>query len=188
MNMVYDSWKWKMELREKKRQLLRYNTKKNFDNNFEGTHFKIERALLYSAFIIRILIESEKLSNDADIYNLNISYNIPKKNIDRLHRWLEEDEYDWDNTINKLVVGKNICNWLIHSYVFKFLFEDNGVILGFFVSSDYDRNKVLYSVSLEEWIKYMDFIISDEVISVSSHFDEKRSDYIVKEKIRGNVQ
>jgi len=188
MNMVYDSWKWKTELREEKRQLIRYNTKKNFDKNFEGTYFKIERALLYSAFIIRILIESEKLSNDADIYNLNVSYNIPRKNIDRLHRWLEEDEYDWDNTINKPVVGKNVCNWLIHSYVFKFLFEENGVILGFFVSSDYDRNKVLYSVTLEEWINFIDFIISDDVISVSSHFDKKREDYIIKEKIRGNVR
>lgn len=26
--MVYDSWKWKTELSEKKRQLLQYNTKK----------------------------------------------------------------------------------------------------------------------------------------------------------------
>jgi hypothetical protein len=96
--MVYESWEWKKELREKKRQLLRYNTKKNFDHDFEGTCFKTERALLYSAFIIRVLIESEKLSNDADTYCMNVSYNMPKKNIDRLHRWIDEDEYDWDTT------------------------------------------------------------------------------------------
>jgi len=186
--MVYDSWKWKTELSEKKRQLLQYNTKKNFDNNFERTHFRVERALLYSAFIIRILIESEKLSSDADMYKMNVSYNIPQKNIDRLHRWVEEDEYDWKNTINKTVIGKNICNWLIHSYVFNFSFEESGTIFGFFVSSDYDRNKVLYSVSLEEWIKFIDFIISDEVISISSHFNNKKADYIINEKIRGNTQ
>lgn len=186
--MVYDSWKWKTELREKKRQLLQYNTKKNFDNDFEGTHFKVERALLYSAFIIRILIESEKLSSNADMYNMNVSYYIPKKNIDRLHRWVEEDEYDWNNTISKTIIGKNICNWLIHSYVFNFSFEENGSILGFLVSSDYDRNKGLYSISLEEWLKFIDFVISDDIISVSSHFDTKKADYIIKEKIRGDIQ
>ena len=118
--MVYDSWEWKRELREKKKEILRYNTKENFDHHFDSTYFKVERALLYSATIIRILIESQKLSDDIDQYKINVSKNEPIKHIDRLHRWLDEDEYNWDNTAHEKVYGKNVCNWLIHSYVFRF--------------------------------------------------------------------
>lgn len=182
--MVHESWEWKKELRDKKRQLLRYNTSENFDRNFESTCFKMERALLYSAMIIRVLIESQKLSDDVDIYSITVSKNNPTKNIDRLHRWLEEDEYDWKHTCSETVLGKNVCNWILHSYVFSFLFEENGNILGFMVSSDYDRNKALYTVTLDAWINFMKFVISDDVVSLSAKFDEKRSDFIFNIKER----
>lgn len=184
--MVLESLEWKKELREKKRKLIHYNTKENFDNHFEKTFFQCERAVLYSAFIARILVESEKLSDEADAFSIKVACNSPIKNIDRLHRWMDEDEYDWENTDHRAVFGTNICNWLIHSYVFSFLFEESGNITGFFVSSDYDRNKVLYTILLEDWIKYLDFIISDDMVSMSMSFNEKKSDYILNNKTRGS--
>ena len=184
--MVYDSWEWKRELREKKKEILRYNTKENFDHHFDSTYFKVERALLYSATIIRILIESQKLSDDVDRYKILISVNKPIKNIDRLHRWLDENEYNWDNTTQKEVYGKDICNWIIHSYVFSLLFDVDDIVIGFLVSSDYDRNKAIYTISLDEWLKFIDLIISDDVSSLTTTFDDKKSDYIYTEKKRGN--
>jgi len=183
--LVYDSWEWKRELREKKKEILRYNTKENFDHHFDSIYFKVERALLYSATIIRILIESQKLSDDIDQYKINVSKNEPIKHIDRLHRWLDEDEYNWDNTAHEKVYGKNVCNWLIHSYVFRFQFDDNGVVSGFFVSSDYDRNKALYTISLADWINFVDSVITDDVVELVATFDDKRSDYIYRIKKRG---
>lgn len=184
--MVYESWKWKKELREKKRQILRYNTKENFDRNFDSAYFKIERALLYSATIIRVLIESGKTSDDVDRYSIAVTKNNPIKHIDMLHRWLDEDEYDWEHTYHETTLGKNICNWIMHAYVFYFQFEENGNIIGFFVSSDYDRNKALYFVPLDAWISFMDFVISDDVVSLSATFNEKKSDYIYTLKKRGD--
>ena len=130
-------------------------------------------------------LESQKLSDDIDQYKINVSKNEPIKHIDRLHRWLDEDEYNWDNTAHEKVYGKNVCNWLIHSYVFRFQFDDNGVVSGFFVSSDYDRNKALYTISLADWINFVDAVITDDVVELVATFDDKRSDYIYRIKKRG---
>lgn len=186
--MVHESLEWKRELCEKGRQLLRYNTKENFDRSFNPTCFKMERAMLYSATIIRVLIESQKLSDDVDLYRITVFKNNPAKHIDRLNRWLDEDEYDWDHTYSETVLGKNVCNWILHSYVFSFLFEENGTIIGFLVSSDYDRNKVLYTVKLDAWLNYVNFVITDDVVSLSAKFDEKRTDYLFSQKKRGDVR
>ncbi|NCB74637.1 MAG: hypothetical protein EOM51_07840 [Clostridia bacterium] len=183
--MIFESWEWKKELRERMRQFLRYNTKDNFDCDSEKTCFRLERSLLYSAFIIRFLIESEKLSNDADTFSINVTYYLPIKHINRLHCWIDDDKYDWGVPKIQTVLGKNICNWLIHSYMFNFLYEESGSVTGFFVASDYDRNRALYTVNLKDWLKFVEFVISDDVVSMTTKFDKKRSDYVITDKKRG---
>lgn len=183
--MLYDSYAWKRELRLKKRQLLKYNSKSAFDDNFDLTYHKVESAILYSAFIIRKLIESEKLSNIADTYSLTTKNYLSIKRIDRMHNWCDEDCYDWEKSISKTVPGKKICNQLIHSYVMQLLFEEAAAAIGFFISSDYDRNKGLVEVSLEDWIQYMDLVISDNIVAMEMHFDENKNDYRITKKERG---
>ena len=184
--MIYDSWLWKNELQNQKNKISRNNKKNKLTNLSDSNLFKIERALLFSATVARVLIESQKLSDDVDRYKILISVNKPIKNIDRLHRWLDENEYNWDNTTQNEVYGKDICNWIIHSYVFSLLFDVDDIVIGFLVSSDYDRNKAIYTISLDEWLKFIDLIISDDVSSLTTTFDDKKSDYIYTEKKRGN--
>ena len=103
--MIYDSWLWKNELQNQKNKISRNNKKNKLTNPSDSNLFKIERALLFSATVARVLIESQKLSDDVDRYKILISVNKPIKNIDRLHRWLDENEYNWDNTTQKEVYG-----------------------------------------------------------------------------------
>lgn len=183
--LVHESSEWKKELRNKRNQLRKYNRAVDYIRNFDSTCFKMERALLYSATIIRVLLESQKMSNEVDNFKINVSKNYPIKNIDRMHRWLDDGEYDFEHTVDDVVLAKSICNSIIHSYVFSLFFEEVGNAVGFLVSSDYDRNKVLYSVTLEDWINYLDFVIMDGVSHMFTTFDEKKSEYIYKIKERG---
>ena len=183
--MIHDSYAWKRDLYLKKRKLIKYNSKLAFDKNFDLAYHKVESVILYSAFIIRKLIESEKLSATADAYSVVVKKYLPVKHIDRLHHWCDEDRYDWDKSISKTITGKNICNQLIHSYVLQLLFEEDGAAIGFFVSSDYDRNKGLIEISLEDWLRYMNIIISDSVVTTEAHFDKNKDDYIFVRKERG---
>ena len=102
-----------------------------------------------------------------------------------MHRWPEEDSHDWDNEQEITVAGKNVCNWLIHSFMFYLVFNEDGVVDSFGVTSDFDRNKILYRIPLKAWIDYIEYIATDDIVSVSSHYDSKKKEYVYTRKMRG---
>ena len=55
----------------------------------------------------------------------------------------------------------------------------------FCVSSDFDRNKYLYMVSLNNWLEYMDFIATDYVVEIDTRYDVRKKDYVYTKKTRG---
>lgn len=118
-----------------------------FRKNDDTTYIVIEKAIFYSAFIIRKLIDCDgNLSDEAENYLLEALAVQPFKLVDFLHRWPEEDSHDWDNEKKVVVTGKSVCNWLIHSYMFFVVFNEDNVIYSFSVTSDFDRNKILYGM------------------------------------------
>lgn len=65
------------------------------------------------------------------------------------------------------------------------LFENNDSIIGFCVSSDYDRNKFLYTIELNDWFDFMNIIITDAVVATKLLANEKNYDYEYIEMKRG---
>ena len=184
--MLLESQPWKMDLKRRMQLLLKYNTPENFDQKPDATYTAIEKCIFYSAFIIRKLIDcGGKLSDEADNYTFEVKSINPLKPINRLSRCLEEDSHNWKKQTSVAIKGKDICNSLIHSYLFFVEFDEIGIIVNFLVSSDYDRNKCLYKVSLSDWVTYMNYIVTDNIVSLSSHFDSKSGDYIYSRKERG---
>ena len=184
--MIYESYPWKQDLLRRKNLILKYNTSEYFDENYDRTYTIIEKAIFYSAFIIRKLIDcGGKLSDEADEYSLTAFAIKPLKQIDRLHRWPENDSHDWADQNKLLILGKTLCNSLIHSYLFFIEFNKDNVVESFFVSSDYDKNKILYRVPLYEWIQYINFIASDNITQLETHYSSKHGDYIYMYKKRG---
>lgn len=185
--MIFESLPWKQDLQRRKNLIIKYNTAEHFEKSDNNTYTVIEKSIFYSAFIIRKLIDcGGKLSDEAENYSLNVFSVQPLKPINRLHRWPEEDSHDWENEKKVTVAGKSICNWLIHSYMFFVVFNEDDVIDSFSVTSDYDRNKILYRIPLNTWIAYIDYVASDDIVSMSSHYDPKANDYIYRRKERGN--
>lgn len=185
--MIYESYPWKQDLYQRKRQIIKNNTAENFSKNEDKAYTNIEKAIFYSAFIIRKLIDcGGKMSDAADKYSFEVHAIKPHKQITRMSCTPNEDSHDWENERNVTVQGKFICNSLIHSFVFSVLINEEGTVDSFLVSSDFDKNKVLYRVDLSEWIKYIDFIASDSVVRLESHYDEKSNDWIYTCKMRGN--
>lgn len=184
--MIFESYPWKQDLRRRKNLLLRYNTTARFNENEDRTYTVIEKAIFYSAFIIRKLIDcGGKLSDEAENYSMRVFAVRPLKQVDNFHRWPEEESHDWNNEIEVTVAGKNVCNWLIHSFMFYLVFNEDGVVDGFGVTSDFDKNKILYRIPLDVWLNYIDYIATDDIVSLTSHYDEKKGEYVYTRKMRG---
>lgn len=93
--LIYESQEWKRELIRQKHFLNLYSKLKWTERRFAKHAHKIDLSLLVSAIIIRKLIESDKLSDDADNYKLNVVVYNPRKHIDKLHKWVEDGDYEW---------------------------------------------------------------------------------------------
>lgn len=183
--MIYESFPWKQDLYRCKSLIVEHNTAECFEQDDDTTYTVIEKAIFYSAFIIRKLVDcGGKLSDEAENYSIKAFSINPLKSVNRIQRWPEEDSHDWENKKRVNVAGKNVCNWLIHSYMFFVTYNEDNIIDSFCVTSDRDRNKVLYQISLKDWVSYMEYIASDEIESLASHYDEEASDYIYSRKKR----
>jgi len=188
--MIYESYPWKQDLLRRKRLIIKYNCAKLLsDETDDRAYTIIEKAVFYSAFIIRKLIDCKgKVSDEVDKYLFRIKGVRPKKEFDLIHRWPDEDTHEWNHEESYTKYGAEICNWLVHSYMFFFSYNENGLIDSFYVSSDYDRNKVLYRIELKDWMEYMDFVGRDYVIATSMKADESKKDYVYTKKERGKLQ
>ena len=64
------------------------------------------------------------------------------------------------------------------------MYTESGLVDSFCVTSDFDRNKILYRIPLKAWIDYIDYVATDDIECMSSHYDKERGDYIHSRKIR----
>ncbi len=141
---------------------------------------------MYSAFAIRKLLDCKCIISDqGDSYSLNVHKYKPIRFIDQFHKTIDDKSHNLSDVENTVLNGKDICNKLIHSYLFDFGFCEEGFVDCFFVSSDRDRNKDLYCVQLSDWLNYIDFIATDCVVAIDASYSEEKSDYIIKNKKRG---
>lgn len=47
---------------------------------------------------------------------------------------------------------KDVCNWLLHSYVWSLAWDsDKKSYAGFFVASDFDREKYVHAIHFTDW-------------------------------------
>ena len=178
--MIYESSPWKQELKSRVKQIVKYNTVTHFDNKFDATYTTMEKNLMFSAFATRKLIECKKLSDSADSYSLSIKKYRPLKSVDRLHCWPNENTHDWGHPVISTALAKDICNWLIHSYIFCLSFEENGPVTGIYVSSDYDRNKYLYEIELKSWLDYLNYVAKDNIVAMHYCYNDGKHDYIIR--------
>ena len=109
--MIYESFPWKQDLLQRKRLILKYNHSELLSEENDRAYTVIEKAIFYSAFIIRKLIDCKgKVSDEVDAYKFRIKGIRPIKEINLLNRWPDEDNYDWKHETVYTKSGTELCN------------------------------------------------------------------------------
>lgn len=104
---MYESGPWKEDLKRRRQLLLQYNTKEHFEKDEDKAYTVIEKAIFYSAFIIRKLLDCNgKMSDEADQYVIKVTEWKPTRKITVMHRWPREGEFDWEEGRAKKCLGK----------------------------------------------------------------------------------
>jgi hypothetical protein len=103
------------------------------------------------------------------------------------HRWWEL--YDLEDPRKKKVQLVPLCHQFIHSYVFSCAFDETRALDSVLVSSDRERNRMLFSVSVREIVRVFKSVGKNYPNSYRSKFNEAKRDYdvIIKTERRGEI-
>lgn len=175
--MVYESCYWKDDLHSYAEELRDISTCTDLADAYRA--YRLEKALLLSAFTVRLLLDANKLSDSIGSLNLRVDLFPAKKdaqkNISPLNkRFIDERYFDLTKSTASSISLRQITNQLIHSAVIvTFLYDDANRVLGFFVVSDKDYEKRLCYCGLKEWINVVEVVAADDVVSARIRKDPK---------------
>jgi len=178
--MIWESHFWKEDLVRLTRQLQKRRKQRRWP---ERSLAKLEKEVFVGFYGIRKLLEARKLSERlikkriaAEAFRFTGARQIT------IFNWNSKfaDAYDFENAAKISMSLEFLCNQVIHSYVFKEVFDEDGALSGIFICSDRERNEKLYYVSLAELIKVFSSVGSDYSTHHRAIIDPKRGDYLIK--------
>jgi hypothetical protein len=144
--MIWESGPWKDELLANARVLEQYA---NSTRRSGRRSFRIERAVFLSAYVMRKLWESGKLSSSWQRRKVFCIFHPPKtRKPDRLSWHRIDEHYRLDISKSDSVTAIEFCHRLIHSYVFIEVEGPGKTVVGFFFASDQTKNRGLWFVAL----------------------------------------
>lgn len=186
--MISDSYSWKLRLerdaKSVQRRAQKFALRKTRGDMSESLGMQIETFVFTSAFIVRKLKESSKLSDELE------SKALPLRIYRRLKRrkWIPQDqhpinmEYSFRRPGTKDVSLKMLCDRIIHSHTFIIgSNERNEILLTF--NSDKTRDE-LCEMRLDAFISFVQSVAADEIVRTTWRKKSISSDLEVVTKSR----
>jgi len=119
----------------------------------ESSFAALEKRIMLSCYIVRKLVESNKISPDN--YQVEIylyAYKNKGKIVDILNSHIINDLYEIDEPVVMAKPFSYVINQIIHSFIFQFAFEGRNQISGVLFNSDKSKNKIIYLMKLKDLI------------------------------------
>ena len=161
---------WKLELKRTIRA-LRFWRKMAGGLQTARLEHQINRQILYSAMIVRKIIENEKWAKDdlkgrkvpeARFEILETKIKIIKYPCNSEEKFigfsLFPKDYDMKKKEEELLPLEHACNSIIHSYVWEIIWSGREIV-AFGVASERFKEKCVYLIMLDDWLDKLDFCL-----------------------------
>ncbi len=174
--MIYDSVLWKNDLNTTSNKLKKLNKKKITDKTF----YNLEKYFFYSAYALRKLHQSFKISDEVFKKDIVLYYYKPLKKINLRNCWDASELYNFDEPIKSSIQLSYMLNQIIHSYTFIPILNKKGTkIRSVLVHSDKLRNKKTYEIKLNDYIRILDKVSNHYPSEFHMGYNEKTEEYDV---------
>lgn len=180
--MIWESCYWKDDLLRRATSLDKRRSQRRWP---AASLAKLEQEIMLAAYSIRKLSDAAKFS-DA-VRDGHVATRTFKRRAERVTfmNWHRIDEhYDLDHPAPSTLAARNLCNQLIHSYVFIIEAGPDG-LEGFYVTSDRDRHSVLRHVAINDFISLLRKMGEDYPNESRITWNDERGDYDVTARTRG---
>jgi len=163
--VIHESYYWKQPLLESAMKFKEYQALEEID---EERYVKIEHDVFIGFYSIRKLLESDTKITDSlknQKYDLGFFPHIAN-NVTWLNNHKIDEIYDFNKPQLENRYLWFIASRIIHSFIFNLCINEGGGFDGILFTSDIDKNKKLYMLSLDELIKIFEAVGNDYVVKI----------------------
>lgn len=155
--MIFESSPWKQQLLKDARSLKKISKTRLGESNEDEWLTRLERLIFISAYSMRKLHESGKLSTDWTKTRLCCSRFkfVGKSTPTALDSHRIETFYDLPTPLEVRMPSDEYCDRVVHSFIFSPVLSEEGFIEGFYLTSDRLKKQCLWLVPLAEVIALM---------------------------------
>ncbi|NED58717.1 hypothetical protein G3I24_48510 [Micromonospora aurantiaca] len=169
--MISDSFPWREELLRVAGRLEKRKAQRRWT---ERTMFLVERDIMISAYAIRKLKEANKISDRLRDERIRVQRHdlidrVP--DVQNGHRFWQF--YDFERATDVELKMTDLCNQIIHSWIWGVAAEDEGGLAGIYVSSDRERRKCVYLVEVDTLIELFRSIGHEDIVEIRMRRDQK---------------
>lgn len=164
--MIWDSWPWKREVARRAESLQRRANQNRWP---ESSLQKVEQDVFLAAYSIRKLVDSGKTSDEVESISLQVK-TYPKRPtpVDFFNRDKIDEGYDLGAESNVMLNIREICNQIIHSFVFLPSFAEERALAGFFLVSDRAKDQQLFFLTLADLVSLCIRVADDDIITLEA--------------------
>jgi hypothetical protein len=172
--MIWNSPLWKAELKKELRKFIKYQVDIRSDK-YDADHFVfgLEKFYFTCAFIIRKLVENNKLSDEFMSSNFKVSQYRRINKTEKLDTYNYLDFAKYYSLENESGVQFNVnrvCNLFIHSFVFFPTFDEEMemAFTGVFINSDHSMDGYIYHIDFSEFERLINGVLEDEIVYIQT--------------------
>jgi hypothetical protein len=142
---------------------------------------RLEQDVFVAAYAVRKLLEANKLSTSLVDKMVEVTtYPRKSQQMDHLNWHRLDEHFDLDSGGPRTIRLRDLCNQIIHSYVFMERFDGKPPRLaGLFFSSDVQRQQGVHEIELARLVKLLRRIAEDSPDHAVSVRDPKTWEWIV---------
>jgi len=185
--MVWESHYWKLKIKE---LIVEISVLSEQPDASDLDISKLEIAIFTGWFLVRKLCEAQtKLSANAVAQTVTCEAsrkaNLAPK-VDLLNGFHIDELYDFEGFEQKSLDLKTACNLFIHSIFLWMVFDADGLpegeatVAGVYLTSDFDKDKLVYKFGISEIVRVFQSIVDDENDISAINRDPNTGDWIVK--------
>ncbi|MFD8799535.1 hypothetical protein [Streptomyces atroolivaceus] len=168
--MIQESGPWRAELLDIAKRLEKRKVQRRWTDR---TAFLIERDVMIGAYAVRRLKESFKVSDELARRTWPVEIHEPRgrvPDVQNSHKFWEL--YDLEKSRKAGLSLANVCNQVIHSWIWGFAAREDELGLGgVFISSDRKRKKCLYFLATDTLVDLFRSIGEEEIYHVEMRRD-----------------
>ena len=156
--LIWESCHWKEPLLESALRLKEYSDANSLD---EPELVQIEKDIFVGFYAIRKLMDTVKIKDSTRGLKVQLQWSPNIKLVDLLNNHRIDELYDLSQSGQETRTLKFVCDQIVHSYIFMPVENEEGSLTGFYFTSDRDKQKKIFYVTVQGVIDIFNLVGND---------------------------